>query len=362
MSKALNNNMTTTAESGASVGRSRSHTVNGPEDSDPPAIHEIWKLLGDANLLHRCQFEVVPMLRLAHNAVTEGKALVKGDKSFSAFTKTDDGVGRADRNTRTISPGELSQDDSLMLIFCTLLLNWKCGIVTTIVTSYHNLSLGDMLTRLLDRLPEDNRPPLVELNRSGRKCHTLSRDAQVNKVKKCCAIVASSTLEHFEAARDFLTQYQATRNRYKGWGLILDGGKERINTWMGKGARAEAARSAFKDNLIMPSGIGSAPFFTMDVTISSGAATETSRATAGMWTAGLDPDVEESQIPGWGDDVTTVTETTSQMDALSRGEWTETTPPVSTNEADRWRAMEHHRRFREDLCERGLIDDVAPDE
>ena len=266
-------------ESGASAGGSHSHMTNGPDESDPPEIHEVWKLLGDANLLDRCKFEVVPTLRIAHNAVTEGKALVKGDKSFSAFTKTDDGAGRADRNTRTISPGDLSQDDSGMLIFSTLLLNWKCGIVTTIVTSCHNLSLGDILTRLLDRLPEDNRPPLVELNRSGRKCHTLSRDAQVNKVKKCCAIVTSSTLEHFEAARDFLTQYQATRNRYKGWGLILDGGKERINAWMGKGERAEAARIGFKDNLITPSGLGSAPFFTMDVTISSG-------GTPGSWLDG----------------------------------------------------------------------------
>lgn len=254
-------------ESGASMGSSHSHIANGPEESDPPAIHEVWKLLGDANLLHRCRFEVVPTLRIAHNAVTEGKALVKGDKSFSAFTKPDDEESGADRHTRTISPSELSQDDSGMLIFSTLLLNWKCGIVTTIVTSCQNMSLGDILERLLDRLPEDNRPPLVELNRSGRKCHTLSRDAQVHKVKKCCAIVTSSTLEHFEAVRDFLTQYQATMNRYKGWGLILDGGKERINTWMGKGARAEATRSAFKDNLIMPSGMGSAPFYTMDVTI-----------------------------------------------------------------------------------------------
>ena len=279
------------AESGASVGGSHSHTTNGPDESDPPAIHEVWKLLGDANLLDRCKFEVVPTLRIAHNAVTEGKALVKGDKSFSAFTKPDDEESGSDRHTCAISPGDLTQDNSLMLIFSTLLLNWKCGIVTTIVTSCQNMSLGDMLERLLDRLPEGNRPPLVELNRSGRKCHTLSRDAQVNKVKKCCAIVTSSTLEHFEAARDFLTQYQATRNRCKGWGLILDGGKERMNTWMGKGPRAEAARGAFKDNLIMPSGQKNAPFFTMDVIISSTAATETSQAMTGLWTAGLGPDV-----------------------------------------------------------------------
>ena len=74
--------MTTMTESGASMGSSHSHIANGPEESDPPAIHEVWKLLGDANLLHRCRFEVVPTLRIAHNAVTEGKALVKGDKSF----------------------------------------------------------------------------------------------------------------------------------------------------------------------------------------------------------------------------------------------------------------------------------------
>ena len=239
-----------------------------PDKSDSPAVHEVWELLKNANLLHQCPSLTSDTLRCAHDAVKEGKGLVEGDRSFSAFTKPEPACRAADRNTCAINTGHLTQDDRVMLIFTTLLLNWKCGIVTIIVTPPKS-SLGDMLAKLLERLPEDIQPPLVNLNPSGRKCHTLSRDAQVNKVKKCCAIVASSTWQHFEAARDFLTQYKATRNRYKGWGLILDGGKEFINARMGKGTQAEAARSAFKDCLLMPSGENSAPFFTMDVTLSS---------------------------------------------------------------------------------------------